>query len=309
MRVRVGFIGLGVMGLPMAGHLAAAGHALTVLDMDPARGAVLKSLHPQVATASTPAEVARAAEVVITMLPSGEPVRAVTLGDDGLMSGLAEGTVLLDTSSSEPWITRELADALGRRHVEMVDAPVSGAEKGARAAELVFMAGGSPAALQRVRPLLEVMGGQVFHLGPTGSGHVMKAVNNLITAVNFMATAEGLLIARRNGLDPAVANDVLNASTGQSWITANHIGQRILSRTFDDPFKLSLMLKDMGIAMQLARQAGLEVPLAGKALARWRAAEEFAGTGASVSAMVRWLEEITATELVAGPCSRPERDT
>ena len=137
----------------------------------------------------------------------------------------------------------------------MVDAPVSGAQIGAQTGELVFMVGGEPAALDRVMPLLDVMGKQVFHLGGIGAGHTMKCLNNMITAMTFMATAEGLAIGKKLGLDPDVMTDVLNVSTGMSWISQTHIKQRITSRTFDDAFKLELMVKDIGIAMRLAGDA------------------------------------------------------
>ena len=186
------------------------------------------------------------------MLPSGKPVQEVALGEDGLIHGFAEGALLLDTSSSQPWLTLETAEALAGSGVAMVDAPVSGAEIGAQTGQLVFMVGGEPAALDRVMPLLEVMGKQVFHLGGIGAGHTMKCLNNMITAMTFMATAEGLAIGKKLGLDPEVMTDVLNESTGMSWISQTHIKQRITSRTFDDAFKLELMVKDIGIAMRLA---------------------------------------------------------
>ena len=143
----------------------------------------------------------------------------------------------------------------------MVDAPVSGAQWGAQAAELVFMVGGAAADLARVRPLLDAMGRAVHHVGPLGAGHTMKCINNMITAMTFIATAEGLAIGKRAGLDPVAMNEVLNDSTGASWLTRNHFAQRVFSRTFDDPFKLDLMAKDVGIAMGLAQEHGLPLPL------------------------------------------------
>ena len=176
---------------------------------------------------------------------------------------------------------------LAERGVAMVDAPVSGAQWGAEAAELVFMVGGSAADLQRVRPLLERMGRAVHHVGPLGAGHMMKCINNLITSMTFSATMEGLTLGKRVGLDPAAMVAVLNESTGGSWITKNHIAQRVLSRSFDDPFKLELMLKDMGIANALARETGSAAPLAGLGQQLWQAAARAAGPEASVSELVR----------------------
>ena len=244
--------------------------------------------------------VAEASDIVITMLPSGEYVRDVALGDFGLIKGFRAGSLLLDTTSSEPWLTIETAQALAEKKVDMVDAPVSGALAGAQAGELVFMVGGEQGPVSRVLPLLEIMGKQVFHLGPLGSGHAMKCINNLITSMTFMATTEGLTIGKQYGLDPDVMTDVLNVSTGMSWISQTHIRQRITSRKFDDAFKLDLMVKDIGIAMKLASSLGLPLPLSGVGQQLWKAAARFAPEGSSISDMVRWVEHMTKTEITSG---------
>ena len=179
-------------------------------------------------------------------------------------------------------------------------APVSGAAWGAQAAELVFMVGGSDEDVARVRPLLERMGKAVHHLGRLGAGHAMKCLNNCITAMTFSATAEALVVGKRYGLDPAVMVDVLNQSTGGSWITQTHFHQRIFNRSFDDPFKLELMRKDVGIAVQLAQQTATPMPMAGLGQQLWRMADHAAGPGASVSELVRWVEQLSGTELTPG---------
>lgn len=296
----VGFVGLGVMGFPMAGHLAAAGYPVSVYDIDRAVLARVESGMPGARVAATPAAVAAASDIVVTMLPNGREVESVTFGTDGLASGLKRGALLLDTSSSEPWITRRTATRLAALGVEMVDAPVSGAEAGAKNAELVFMVGGHPAAVARVQPLFAVLGKSQFHLGPIGSGHAMKSINNLITAITFLATAEGLVIGSRYGLDPAVAVDVLNVSTGMSWISRTHIAQRILNRRFDDPFKLDLMVKDIDIALQIAADAGLDMRLARANQALWHEAQQNIPEGSSVSELVRAVEALSGVELRTG---------
>ncbi len=189
---------------------------------------------------------------------------------------------------------------LGARGVAMVDAPVSGAEWGAKAAELVFMVGGAAADLERVRPLLAAMGKAVFHVGGLGAGHAMKCLNNLITSVNLLALSEGLAMGKRYGLDPEAMVDVLNVSTGMSWVAQTHIKQRVISRRFDDPFKLALMVKDIGIAMALARATGTPAPLSEAAQRLWRAAADAASPDASVSELVRWVERTSGTEISAG---------
>lgn len=289
--LQIGFVGLGVMGAPMATHLARAGHRLRLHDANAATARQLaQTLGGAAAAADTPAALAEGCDLVVTMLPNGQVVQQVALGEQGLLQGLKRGALLLDTSSAEPWLTRQTAAALAERGVAMVDAPVSGAQWGAEAAELVFMVGGSAADLQRVRPLLERMGRAVHHVGPLGAGHMMKCINNLITSMTFSATMEGLTLGKRVGLDPAAMVAVLNESTGGSWITKNHIAQRVLSRSFDDPFKLELMLKDIGIALDLSREAQLPMPLSGLGQQLWRAAALAAGPGASVSELARWVE-------------------
>ncbi len=297
---RLGFIGLGVMGGPMAGHLAAAGYPMTVYDIDQAAMERLLAAHPQARAAPSPRAVAEAADIVITMLPSGREVRETALGQGGLLEGLRAGSLLLDTSSAEPWLTREVAERLGGIGVAVVDAPVSGAEAGAKAAELVFMVGGATEDIERVRPLLEVMGKAIFHLGPVGSGHVMKSINNLITAVTLTATTEGLLAGTLSGLDPEVMNQVLDVSTGQSWVSLTHFRQRIFNRRFDDPFKLDLMKKDMDIAMRVAADADLEMPVAAFTREAWAEVQAAAPRAASVSWLVRALEDRAGVELKPG---------
>jgi 3-hydroxyisobutyrate dehydrogenase len=298
---RVGFIGVGVMGAPMAGHLANAGYPLAVLDIDRAKADRLAAEHEGIMVAETPRGIAEVSDIVITMLPSGEYVREVALGKAGLKEGFRTGALLLDTSSAEPWLTVKTAQELAEKGIDMVDAPVSGAQAGAQSAALVFMVGGEPGPVARVSPLLQVMGKRVFHLGPVGAGHSMKCINNLITAMTFMATAEGLAIGKQFGLDPDIMTDVLNVSTGMSWISQTHIKQRITNRKFDDPFKLELMVKDIGIAMELASRKGLPLPLAGVGQHLWKAAERHSEKGGSISNMVRWVEQMTGTEISRDP--------
>ncbi len=294
---KLGFIGLGVMGGPMAGHLAAAGYPLTVYDLSQAAVDRLRATHPQVTAADSPRAVAEAADIVITMLPSGREVRETALGQGGLLEGLRPGSLLLDTSSAEPWLTREVAGRLGDIGVAMVDAPVSGAQVGAKAAELVFMVGGAPEDVERVRPLLEVMGKAVFHLGPVGSGHVMKSINNLISAVILTATTEGLLAGARSGLDPGMMNQVLDVSTGQSWVGLTHFRQRVFNRRFDDAFKLDLMKKDMDIAARVAADAGVEMRVGDCTNELWKGVQAEAPPAVSISYLVRALEARAGIEL------------
>jgi 3-hydroxyisobutyrate dehydrogenase-like beta-hydroxyacid dehydrogenase len=297
--MNLGFIGLGVMGSRMLRNLANGGHKSVIYDIDAA--AMKKAAADAGAeTAGSPREVAAASEIVITMLPNGEVVREVSFGADGLAQGFRPGAMLLDTSSAEPWITREIAARLAEQKVDMVDAPVSGAEEGARTATLVFMCGGSDAALARARPLLELMGKHVFHVGPLGAGHTMKAINNVTTALSFLCTAEALLIGKSYGLNARAMLDVMNVSTGYSFATQNRFLQDVITRRFKDQFKLDLMLKDMGIARQLAEAHGLPAPMSELGRERWRRAVEMLGPGAVTTEIVRYVEQEMGVELKDG---------
>ena len=285
------------MGLPMARHLAAAGYPLTAYDTNPQALDRLDRSSSGTVTAASPQQVAASSDIVITMLPSGREVESVVFGPQGLAEGFRPGSLLLDTSSSDPSDTKTTAKRLKDMGVDMVDAPVSGAEIGALNAELVFMVGGEQAGVERVRPLLEALGDRVFHLGPIGSGHAMKSINNMITAATFLATAEGLVIGARYGLEPAAMTGVLNSSTGMSWVSRTHIVQRILSRRFDDPFKFDLMVKDIDIALRLASELGLSMDLSQANQEAWHRTQSEIAPGSSVSELVRRLEIRTEVEL------------
>jgi 3-hydroxyisobutyrate dehydrogenase len=289
----LGFVGLGIMGAPMATHLARAGYPLTVYDIDAVATSALASAQPRVAVAGSLRELASDAQIVITMLPDGHVVREVVTGPGGLAETLAAGSLLIDTSSAQPWLTRETAAVLDSVGVGMVDAPVSGAEWGAQAAELVFMVGGSQQDIDRARPIFDVLGRAAYHLGPLGSGHITKCINNLVTAMTFQGTLEGLAIGVAAGLDPRAMTEVFNESTSGSWITRNHIQQRILTRTFDDPFRLSLMRKDVDIAADLARQHGIELPMTALTKASYDEADDQEGAGSSLSNVALWTERNT----------------
>lgn len=294
--MNIGFVGLGVMGSRMVGHLTAAGHQATVYDIDlAARDQVAAATGAVVA--DSPRAVAETADIVFTMLPDGPVLRDVVLGPDGLAQGFRSGALLVDTSSAEPWITREIAERLAAQGVDMVDAPVSGAEEGARLAALVFMVGGSAAAVACCRPLLELMGQHIFHVGPLGAGHTMKTINNLATAVTFLATAEAVMIGKACGLGAQAMVDVLNVSTGSSFITQKRLGQDVVSRKFEDGFRLELMLKDMGIATRLAEQRGLAVPISDFGRDLWARAVDELGEGRVTTEIVRWYEQRMGFEL------------
>lgn len=294
--MKIGFVGVGVMGSRMARNLVKAGHELTVYDASPeTTAAVAKDIGAK--AAANPRDVATASEIVITMLPNGHVVRDVVFGENGLAAGFKPGAMLLDTSSAEPWIAREIADRLQEQKVDMVDAPVSGAEEGARTATLVFMCGGSDEGLARARPILEAMGTHVFHVGPLGAGHTMKAINNVTTALSLLCTAEALLVGKSYGLNAKAMLDVMNVSTGYSFASQKRFPQDVITRKFEDQFKLNLMLKDMGIAEQLASAHKLPIPLLSQGRERWQRAVETLGPKAVTTEIVRFVEQEMGLEL------------
>jgi 2-hydroxy-3-oxopropionate reductase len=253
---RIGFIGLGIMGKPMAANLAAAGHPLTVHSRS--RGPVDELTELGAASAGSACEVAAASDVVITMLPDSPDVEAVVLGPDGVAEGIAAGALFVDMSTISPAVSRAVATALAERGVEAVDAPVSGGEPAARAGELSIMAGGADAAIERAQPIFDVIGKATTHIGPPGAGQVAKAANQVVVALTIQAVAEALVLARKAGADPARVRAALLGGFAQSRILDLH-GQRMLDGAYDPGFKLALHRKDLAIALQLGREE--HVPL------------------------------------------------
>jgi 2-hydroxy-3-oxopropionate reductase len=248
---RVGFIGLGIMGRPMAANLLAAGYRLAVHS----RGrAVVDELVALGATGvSSPHEVAAASDVVITMLPDSPDVESVVLGPDGVVEGIREGALYIDMSTIAPATSRRIAAILSERGVEAVDAPVSGGEPAARSGDLSIMAGGSESALERAEPIFDVLGKSTTHIGSAGAGQVAKAANQVVVALTIQAVAESLTLARKADVDPARVRDALLGGFAQSRILDFH-GQRMLDGNYEPGFKLELHRKDLAIALQLGRE-------------------------------------------------------
>jgi 3-hydroxyisobutyrate dehydrogenase len=285
---RVGFVGLGNMGAPMARHLIAAGYRVLAADANPA---ALESLcgSAQCERAGSLVDLGRACGLVITMLPDGAAVRQVLLGDEGIAAGLSPGGVVLDMSSSEPLGTRELGAKLGESGICLVDAPVSGGVKRAVEGKLAIMAGGEPAAIERCRPVLAKLG-QVFCSGASGSGHAVKALNNYLSAVALAATAEAMMAGESFGIEPAVMLEILNHSTGRNSATEQKYPAFVLPRSFNSGFALGLMAKDLRIALGMAESLRTPSELLGGCAALWSRAERLLGFNADNTEIVRYLE-------------------
>lgn len=295
-KARIGFVGIGNMGWPMAANVARAGFPLTVFDADRTR-APRFAAEFGAKVAPSLAELGGGADIVVTMLPTGAVVRAALLENDNgaLAAALAAGAVVVDMSSSEPVGTQQLGAALAKRGVTLVDAPVSGGVPRAEAGTLTLMIGGEDeAAIAKATPLLEAMGKQLFRTGPLGSGHAMKALNNYVAAAAFIASTEALRVGRRFGLSPETMMDIMNVSTGRNFNSEMTIKQHVISGKFATGFQLGLMAKDVKIAADLAEAIAIEAPLARLVRAMWSEAREGMGERADfTAAAMHWQRRDT----------------
>ena len=260
--MNVGFIGLGIMGAPMAGHLIAGGHSLALKTRRQVPEALVSAGGHACATA---AEVAERSDVIILMLPDTPDVEAVLFGADGIAEGVKRGAVVVDMSSISPIATRDFAARLAERGAAYLDAPVSGGEVGAKNAALSIMVGGNEETFARVKPLLDLMGKTVTHVGEVGAGQVAKVANQIIVALTIEAVAEGLLFASKAGADPAKVRQAITGGLATSRILELH-GERMIKRTFDPGFRIALHQKDLNLALEGAKSLGLALP--GTALAQ-----------------------------------------
>lgn len=260
--LRLGFIGLGVMGQPMALNLRKAGHALSVYARNPAQSAPL--LAAGAAVLATPAAVAQAAEVLFVNVSDDAALDTVLFAADGAASGLAAGSIVVDMGTTSPAFTGQLAKRLAESGVSLIDAPVSGGEAGAIAGTLSIMAGGPVAAFQRVLPLFQVIGGNIVHVGDNGAGQIAKACNQIVVTATLLGVAEALTFATHQGVDASKVRQALLGGSAYSKILEIH-GQRMLDENYTPGFKARLHRKDLGIVLAAAQSAGMALP--GTALA------------------------------------------
>lgn len=249
--MKIAFLGLGAIGTPMARHVASK-FSLTVWNRTEDKARTFATAHGA-SVAVSPAAAAAGAAVVITCLPTSREVEALLDGADGLLAGMADGTLLIDATSGDPASSRRIAARLGARNIAFLDAPVSGGVSGAEAGALTVMCGGDDATFARARPVLEAFGRKIVLVGPVGAGHALKAVNNALLAVHIWSAAEGLAALTKAGVKPSAALDVINASSGRSNTSENLIPQRVVTRAFPRTFKLALLEKDVAIAAEFLR--------------------------------------------------------
>jgi 3-hydroxyisobutyrate dehydrogenase len=295
--VRVGFIGLGHMGGPMSANILAAGHDLVVHDVRAEAAAGLVAAGA--AWASSPRETGAGRDVVITMLPTPRHVADVLLGTDGLLDGLAPGAVWVDMSTSVPEVAERVMAVAGPRQVAVVDAPVSGMAAGAKAGSLQIFVGGAAADYQRIRPLLEAMGdpGRILHVGGNGAGYTVKLMINLLWFGHLTATAEVLTVGVRAGVDLAMLRRCLLASPAASNFLERDVLSVLERGDYDDSFALALACKDLGLAVDLARQAGVPAEVSALVEQIYRRARAQYGDDGGEMLPIKLLEDLTATPL------------
>ncbi len=294
MEPRVGFVGLGVMGLPMAGHVAKK-YATTVFDVSPDR---MKDFAEE-ARARSIADLAAKSDVVLLSLPSSSIVEEVVLGTEGLMAGLKSGAAVIDNSTTDPAVSRKMARSLAEKAIEFLDAPVSGGEGGAQKASLSIMVGGKQEVLDRYLPILETMGTTIVRVGEVGSGGVAKLVNNMIVGSAFTVAAEGFALAKKAGLDPKVLYEAIRNGWAGSPVL-DVAAPAMYSHNFDPPGGTNIIYKDLGYAMDLAKQYDVPVPMTAQVVEVFKAARAKGYGGLFQPGIIQLWEEVLGIRLDQG---------
>ncbi len=290
----IGFIGLGIMGRPMAGHLQAAGHRLyLVKHRSPLPAELLEGGAVECGSCK---EVAQQADIVITLVPDTPDVEAVLFGSDGVSAGLSPGKLVIDMSSISPIETKALASRIGEQGCDYLDAPVSGGEVGAKAATLTIMVGGTDAAFARAKPLFELMGKNITLVGDSGAGQTCKVANQIVVALTIEAVAEALLFSSKAGVDPARVRQALMGGFAGSKILEVH-GERMIKRTFEPGFRIALHQKDLNLALSGARALGLSLPNTATAQELFNACAAHDWSNLDHSALVKALEALADHEV------------
>ncbi|MES2125062.1 MAG: NAD(P)-dependent oxidoreductase [Gemmatimonadota bacterium] len=291
--MRIGFAGLGAIGVPMAARLAAV-HDLRVWNRTPGKAREFVADHPNVRAVGSVRELAEGVDAVVTCLPTSVEVAALLDGADGLLAGLASGALVVDCTSGDPATSRTTAARLAERGVAFVDAPLSGGPPMAEKGALTVMCGGKPADVERAREVVAPFAAKVIHLGPVGAGHAVKAVNNALLAINILALAEGMVTIAKAGIAPREALDVINASSGRSFVSEVLFPERVLTGAFPRLFRMALLEKDIGIADELARELGVPDPVLAAARERARALRSELGEAAD------YMDPFRAAEQASG---------
>jgi len=296
-KLKLGFIGLGIMGAPMASHLLAAGHELFINTRSKVPDEFVNSA---AVVCATPAEVAKKADIIITMVPDTPDVEKVLFGENGVAHGLTKGKIVIDMSSISPIATKEFAKKINDLGCEYLDAPVSGGQVGAKGGTLTIMIGGKESVFQAVKPVFELMGKNITLVGDNGAGQVTKVANQIIVALNIEAVAEALLFASKAGADPARVREALMGGFASSKILEVH-AERMIKRTFDPGFRIELHQKDLNLALSSARAIGVSLPNTATAQELFNSCLAHGGQAWDHSAMVKALEKLANFEIGQKP--------
>jgi 2-hydroxy-3-oxopropionate reductase len=286
---KLGFIGLGIMGKPMAGHLIKAGHEVSIYNRSSSPVQALAAKGALACKSSK--EVAQKSEVIFIMVPDTPDVEAVLFGKEGVAEGVRPGSIVVDMSSISPIATKEFAKRLSAMQVKMLDAPVSGGQVGAENATLSIMVGGEAGVFEKIKPYFQLMGKNIIHIGPNGDGQTCKVANQIVVALTIEAVAEALLFASKAGADPQKVRAALLGGFAQSRILELH-GERMLRRTFNPGFRIRLHQKDLNLALQAARNLGLSLPNTATAQELFNAVAAQGGVDLDHSALVLALEKL-----------------
>jgi 2-hydroxy-3-oxopropionate reductase len=286
---KIGFIGLGIMGKPMSGHLVKAGHEVSVYDLNSAHVQELTAKGASACKSSK--EVAQKSDIIFIMVQDTPDVEAVLFGKDGVAEGLKANSIVVDMSSISPIATKEFAKKLGGMKVEMLDAPVSGGQVGAENATLSIMVGGKAEVFEKIKPYFQLMGKNIVHVGGNGDGQTCKVANQIVVALNIEAVGEALLFASKAGADPVKVRAALLGGFAHSRILELH-GERMLNRTFNPGFRIRLHQKDLNLALQSARSMGVSLPNTATAQELFNAVAAHGGIDLDHSAMVLALENL-----------------
>ena len=294
--MRLSFLGLGAIGAPIASHLAGP-HRLKVWNRTRAKADAFAAAHGA-AVAATPRDAGADAEILLTCLPTSAEVEQVLFGTDGAAAAMPKGSLVIDSTSGDPATSRRIAAKLAGQGIGFVDAPVSGGVSLAEKGELTVMLGGSEAEVARARPVVALFGKKkVVHIGPVGAGHAVKGVNNALLAANILSAAEGITALVKAGVDPRVAVETINASSGASFVTQTLVPDRVLTGAYPRSFRLALLDKDCGIALALVREMGVDSTVLGAVKARMAELRALLGEEDDYMAPFRQAEKQAGVEI------------
>ena len=291
---KIGFIGTGIMGKPMVRNLVKAGYEVVIHNRSRGSTDELASESPEVTVADSPADVARQVDTVILMLPDSPDVRAVVFGDTGVLSAVRAGFLLIDMSTIAPATAVEVSDAVAKAGGSVLDAPVSGGDKGAIAGTLSIMVGGSDADLKRAMPLFEAMGKTIVHIGGSGAGQIAKACNQIVVAINYAAVSEALLLAERSGVDPTKVAQVLGGGLAASRVLEMR-GETMIKREFQPGFRVDLHRKDLAIALATGRETRSPLPVTALVSQLYDSVSSTGGGQLDHSALITVIERLAGT--------------